>query len=63
MARNDLIDVEVFLKHETDAAWLVEDSSGTSTWVPKSQGEISIGADGRGVLTIPEWLADEKELA
>jgi len=56
MSSHKLVDIEVELRHETDAAYLVNDG-GESVWVPKSQCEL----DG-STLTLPEWLAMEKEL-
>ncbi len=57
MMASDLIDIEVILKHETDSAWLVDDGDEKPVWIPKSQAEF----DGE-ILTLPEWLAMEKEL-
>ena len=54
---SDLVDVEVILKHETESAWLVDDGDEDPVWIPKSQAEF----DGK-ILTLPEWLAMEKEL-
>ena len=54
---SDLIDIEVVLKHETELAWLVDDGDVKPVWIPKSQAEF----DGE-TLTLPEWLALEKEL-
>jgi len=54
---SDLIDIEVVLKHETELAWLVDDGDEKPVWIPKSQAEF----DGE-TLTLPEWLALEKEL-
>jgi hypothetical protein len=62
--RSDLIDIDVQVLHETAQAWLVTDGvPETSVWVPKSQCEISeTGFGGIMRLTLPEWLAQEKEL-
>lgn len=59
------VDIEVFVKHETERAILVcDDSEGTTegVWVPKSQasgwgdvGEVS-------TITLPEWIATERGL-
>lgn len=36
---------------------------GDMTWIPKSLAEFEEeGPNGRGTLTLPEWLAKEKEL-
>lgn len=51
---SNLIDIECALRHQTAAAYLVE-IDGEKYWVPKSQCEYD-----DGVLTIPEWLANDK---
>lgn len=61
MAKDKLVDVEVEILSETDKAWRVHDGD-RAVWIPKSQAEIDIGPSGRGVLTLPEWMAVEKEL-
>ncbi len=59
--RVDLVDVTVKLKHETKAAWLVSDGD-RDVWLPKSQCELEHGKDMVCIVTMPEWLAVEKEL-
>ena len=49
------------LKHETKAAWLVNDGD-KDVWLPKSQCEIEMGKGTDCIVTLPEWLAKEKEL-
>jgi len=64
MSKSDLIDIVVQLKAETDKAWLVNDGT-KDVWVPKSQCKLYKDAPlGRNekILTLPEWLAHEKEL-
>ncbi len=51
-------DVEV-IEHETDDAWLLELETGDSVWLPKSQCELDTE---NMVVTVPEWLAEKKEL-
>ena len=64
--RSDLVDIEVVVKRETDRAWGVEDpnKAGNIIWLPKSQCEIECepAPSKDGVLTCPEWLAQEKGL-
>ncbi len=49
------------IKHETEEAMLVEFEPGVEEWLPKSQcNEISI--DNVEVITVPEWLMEEKGL-
>ena len=54
------------MKRETDRAWGVEDpnKAGNIIWLPKSQCEIECepAPSKDGVLTCPEWLAQEKGL-
>jgi hypothetical protein len=52
-----LTDIELEIKAETDRAVMVENLKGKVVWLPKSQIEID-----NGVITLPEWLAIEKEL-
>lgn len=64
MSRSDVIDVNVHLHHETDKAVLVSDTGDKddAVWLPKSQ--IEIEPDGAThVVSLPEWLAIERELA
>jgi hypothetical protein len=58
-----LTDIAVILKHETAKAWLVNDGI-RDVWIAKSQAELTLDdVKGAGhVLTLPEWLAKEKEL-
>jgi hypothetical protein len=57
-----LTDVEVLLKHETKAAYLINDGT-QDIWVPKSQCEIAENpTTATHTLTLPEWLAKEKGL-
>jgi hypothetical protein len=63
VSKSDLIDLTVFLVHETDKAWLVSPDDELKVWIPKSRGELEKNADGKTYnLTIPESLATEKEL-
>jgi predicted kinase len=54
-----LVDIEdIRVLHETEKAYRID--NGTIVfWIPKSQCELS---DDRKTLTLPEWLAIEKEL-
>ena len=54
----------LFIKHETNAAFLVTDTTKEPVWLPKSQVylEQDAGVGDTVVFTIPEWLAIEKEL-
>lgn len=71
MNRRRLTDIEVRVIHQTDAAWLVESLiTGREAWVPKSVADlefdmndpiITTGARAN-TLTMPEYMAEEKEL-
>jgi hypothetical protein len=52
-----VVDITAKLKHETAAAYLVNDGN-RDAWLPKSMTENN----GDGTFTIPEWLAIDKEL-
>jgi len=56
--KSDLVDIAITLLHETPKAYLVDDGSGKKQWVPKSQCEYDPDTQ---TLTLPEWLAVEKE--
>lgn len=54
----ELIDLGGEVRHETDKAFLFFDGA-REVWLPKSQVEW----DEKGaIMTMPEWLAVEKEL-
>ena len=65
VVRSNLIDLTVQLVHETDKAVLVNAMIGNSenTWLPKYLIEIDKTANpGFIVITLPEYIALEKEL-
>ena len=64
MSKSDLIDITVCRHAETDKAVLVSDDGdkANAVWIPKSQCEIDEGQCGYITITLPEWLALEKEL-
>jgi hypothetical protein len=57
--RDAVVDIEVeVLSGETDKAWHLQDRDTLKVfWAPKSECALE-----DGILTIPEWLAVEKEL-
>ena len=57
MMKEKLVDVTAVLRHETDAAYLIDDGV-NKVWVAKSQVEINDD----GTITMPERLAQEKGL-
>ena len=60
-----LVDIELIILRFTDAAVLVTDEEdGDEVWLPLSQIEIQSKTDHEGLfeVTMPEWLAQEKEL-
>lgn len=60
--KSNLVDVACILKHETKAAYLVNGGD-CDIWLPKSQCEVELDKDGKTcIVTLPEWLALEKEL-
>jgi hypothetical protein len=60
---NKLCDITVELHHETPSAILVSDGK-REAWLPKSQIEWTRLSQGGSAIevTLPEWLAREKEL-
>lgn len=62
--KSNLLDIEVFLHHETAAAVLVSDDGERSkaVWLPKSAIEIERRNGGTILVTLPDTLAIEKGL-
>lgn len=67
--KSNVIDIEGWQYHATDAAilfWTDETSLDMAVWLPLSQIEISdahiSGTSGAVTVTLPEWLAMEKDL-
>jgi hypothetical protein len=63
--KSDLVDLELRIHRETDLAILASDSGdiAKAVWLPKSQIEIEPNRSGTYTITMPAWLAQEKELA
>lgn len=64
MSRNELVDLTLEIRAETDKAILVHDGV-REAWLPLSQVEIErIGQRGSGaaIVTLPVWLATDKKL-
>lgn len=63
---SEVVDVEVSVIAQTENAWKVQAwATNKTTWVPKSQAEIEwqgLTTKTAAVLTMPTWLAIEKEL-
>jgi hypothetical protein len=55
--KTKLVDIEVEIRYSTERAIMVWDGE-REVWLPKSQVEINTD----GTVTMPEWLAKEKEL-
>lgn len=63
MAKSNLIDLTVILKHETDKAYLVADEENLKgVWIPKSQCEIDKSRDPYVIITVTEFIARDKGL-
>lgn len=61
--KSDLIDITGVLRAETGKAVQIDHGGKAPCWLPRSQVEIAANADGRTVtVTMPEWLAMEKEI-
>lgn len=64
---HELIDLNMVLLHQTEKAILVSDTGESSRgkWLPKSQVEFAFEDPKRRdliVVTLPEWLAQDKGL-
>jgi hypothetical protein len=55
---NKLVDLKGYIKAETEKAYLFSNDE-TSVWLPKSQCQWD---DTDNEMTMPEWLAKDKEL-
>lgn len=67
MTRSNLVDLEVYLHHETERAVLVSTAGNekNAVWLPKSRVEVEPHPTGNAkfrTLTLPEPLAIEKRL-
>ena len=63
MTLAELVDIDVQVHHQTDRAILVSEEGEEKIWLPLSQIEVVISVDGfTATVTMPEWLALEKEL-
>jgi len=63
--RSDLVDLEVYVHAETEKALFVSGvgpGSDKRVWLPKSQIEINDRSQFLAEITVPEWLAIDKEL-
>jgi len=62
-----LIEVSLFIHHETDMAYLVSEDEIDKKWIPKSQCQIDreVDIDDGEVYTVimPMWLYKEKEFS
>lgn len=65
MTKSELVDVDCYLRHETDRAICVSldgDRKG-EVWLPKSEVEFEkTGVANVVCVTMPEWLAIRSEL-
>lgn len=58
-----LVDISCNMEHETPKAWLLDVGNDEPIWIPKSVGELAKSDDGKSyVLTLPEYIAQEKGL-
>lgn len=60
---SELYDVEYEkLVNITPLAWLLQFDDGREVWLPKSRCNVSHTDGGKGILTAPGWLLDEREI-
>ena len=61
--KSELADICVIIRHQTDHAVLVDHGADSPIWLPLSQIELTPNADGKThTVTLPQWLAEEKEM-
>jgi hypothetical protein len=53
----------VVILAETDLAIMVHNDRDKTVWLPKSQVEIERRGGGAATITLPEWLAEDRELS
>jgi len=67
MGRSPIIDLEVYIHHQTEGAILVssDDTAGEKVWLPKSVVEINGDPTipGDAEISLPRSYAEEKGLA
>lgn len=65
MGRSNLHDFTLYVHHETPAALRVSETGEDrdAFWLPKSQIEYEEKGASYVLVTMPEWLAREKELS
>ena len=62
--RSNVIDIDVIIVNRTPSAIQVKDAEDAkAVWLPLSQIEVDIEGCGLACVTVPDWLAIEKELA
>lgn len=62
--KSDLVDIEMKIHHRTERAILAsgDGERGSAVWLPLAQIEVET-INGKTVVTMPGWLAEEKGLA
>ncbi len=60
----ELVDLTLRLHHKTERAVLVSETGDEkkAVWIPLSQCEVELMQRGMCIVTMPEWLAKDKEL-
>ena len=59
---SEIIDVEVTLEHDTGHAWKVTSHiTGKTAWIAHQMGELDTDSM-PAILTLPTYIAEEKEL-
>lgn len=62
--KSELFEALVVVKHQTERAVLINDGGDADIWLPLSQVDLAPSGDGKHhVVTMPAWLAVEKEMA
>jgi len=63
MMPKQLVDLELYVKHETERAVLVENLHGQNVWLPKSLIEMEpMDKQNWYEITLPQWLAEQTRL-
>lgn len=60
--RDEVVELDVLIKQETDKAYLIDHGGENAVWMPKSQVRGLVKGDRSVKLTVTEWIANEKGL-
>ena len=60
--RDEVVELDVVIKRETDRAYLIDHGGDEEVWMPKSQVRGLVRGPKMVKLIVTEWIANEKGL-